>query len=118
MDSNVASEILPHLLLGSADIRTPEFIALHNITLVVNATNNYRPCRKCSVQQIIVKGADHPACDMKKYYEDIALLIDKEKNKGGRVFVHCIAGRSRSPSLVLAYLMRYEGMSLREAYDL
>lgn len=33
----------------------------------------------------------------------------------GKVLVHCIMGMSRSSSLVLAYLMLYQHMSLRSA---
>ena len=115
---DIPSPILPHLLLGSASIRTADFLSEHNITLVINATNNHRPCRNCTVRQILVKGADHPACSMKKHFEDIATLIHNEKESGGRVYVHCIAGRSRSPTLVMAYLMRYEGMSLKDSFGL
>lgn len=32
--------------------------------------------------------------------------------------VHCLAGVSRSVSLVLAYLIKHRGMSYREAYEL
>jgi len=35
-----------------------------------------------------------------------------------RVFVHCMAGRSRSVTLILAYLMSSRQMSLRQALDL
>lgn len=34
-----------------------------------------------------------------------------------RVLVHCVQGISRSTSVVLAYLMRHEKKSLREAFD-
>jgi hypothetical protein len=39
--------------------------------------------------------ADHPAC---------------------RVLVHCVLGKSRSASAVVAYLVRHRGMTLRQAY--
>jgi protein-tyrosine phosphatase len=32
--------------------------------------------------------------------------------------VHCLAGVSRSVSLVLAYLIKHRGMTYRDAYDL
>lgn len=39
------------------------------------------------------------------------------KDPGSNVMVHCFAGRSRSPSVVIAYLVK-EGMNLRDAYEL
>jgi protein-tyrosine phosphatase len=33
----------------------------------------------------------------------------------GKVFVHCHQGRSRSASIVLSYLMLYQGMTVQEA---
>ena len=36
---------------------------------------------------------------------------------GGRIVVNCVAGVSRSASVCLAYKVRYEGLSLREAFD-
>jgi protein-tyrosine phosphatase len=32
--------------------------------------------------------------------------------------VQCVVGKSRSPSIVIAYLMRHHRMSLRDAYGL
>lgn len=39
------------------------------------------------------------------------------QKEGGRVLVHCYAGRSRSATVCLAYLMRTCNMSLDAAYE-
>ena len=52
---------------------------------------------------------------MRHFAEAIAFI--KEAMKEGTVFVHCFAGRSRSATMTIAYLMKehkmtfYEGMS-------
>jgi atypical dual specificity phosphatase len=47
----------------------------------------------------------------------IADLIDSVRSRNEKILIHCVAGVSRSATLCLAYLMKYEGKSLREAYD-
>jgi len=42
-------------------------------------------------------------------------MIDEVVKKGGRVFVHCFEGKSRSISLCLAYLMTRERRTLADS---
>ncbi len=46
-----------------------------------------------------------------------SLSTDSVRNKGGRVFVHCQAGISRSATICLAYLMRTNRVKLEEAFE-
>lgn len=38
--------------------------------------------------------------------------------KGKTVYIHCMNGHGRSPSLVIAYLMRFRGMIYQDAHSL
>lgn len=45
------------------------------------------------------------------------VYTDSIKEKGGRVFVHCHAGISRSATVCIAYIMKHHQMDLTQAYD-
>eukprot|EP00906_Rhabdomonas_costata_P019326 RCo028234 len=48
-------------------------------------------------------------------FEGPLAFIQEALDQGGVVFVHCMQGKSRSASLVIAYVMRAYGMSLDDA---
>ena len=54
--------------------------------------------------------------DLTPHFDTVADIIHSVHQNGGRTLVHCLAGVSRSTALVLAYLVKYRRMSLREAY--
>ena len=61
--------------------------------------------------------------NLNDYIEDSILpYIDKcikfiDENKDKKIFVHCNAGVSRSPSIIIAYLIKSFNYSFKEAYD-
>merc|ERR1712048_1224851 len=50
--------------------------------------------------------------------DELIPAMESALQGGGRLFVHCQQGRSRSCSLVVAYLMRCKGYSARRAMEL
>ena len=90
------------------------------------------------IQSVISVGAD-PASPFAKGIEYMSIdLLDNEKDaprlvneilpevlpyihenvtNNRRVLVHCSAGKSRSVSIVAAYLMKYKDMKVDEAFD-
>lgn len=48
---------------------------------------------------------DMPTCSIIDYFPECIEFIDQALEGGGRVFVHCAMGVSRSATIVIAYLM-------------
>ncbi|CAD5123333.1 unnamed protein product [Dimorphilus gyrociliatus] len=59
---------------------------------------------------------DLPSQDLLRYFDECADKIHDVGRNGGKTLVHCVAGVSRSSSICIAYLVKYNSMSLREAY--
>ena len=61
---------------------------------------------------------------MNDYIEDSLIThIDKciefiNENKDKKIFVHCNAGISRSPAIIIAYLIKALNYSFKDAYNL
>lgn len=66
----------------------------------------------CDIQDIQDDGCDPILNHMCTALE----FIERARQRGGRVLVHCRVGVSRSATLVIAYVMKYFDMSLPEAY--
>uniref|UniRef100_A0A2P2JH78 protein-tyrosine-phosphatase n=1 Tax=Rhizophora mucronata TaxID=61149 RepID=A0A2P2JH78_RHIMU len=60
---------------------------------------------------------DREDTNLKQYFDECFEFIDEAKRQNGGVLVHCFVGRSRSVTIVLAYLMKKHGMSLSQALE-
>ncbi|CAM0512039.1 unnamed protein product [Fasciola hepatica] len=112
-----ASRILPFLYLGNEiDCSSEQFLSSCRIRSVLNVTNKvpfldekrFRCCRLPAI--------DMQTQDLRPLFTSAFEFIEQSRQAGDSVLVHCQAGISRSPALVIAYLMAHSGLSLRDAY--
>ncbi|XP_061957499.1 dual specificity protein phosphatase PHS1-like isoform X3 [Populus nigra] len=61
--------------------------------------------------------SDHEDSNISSIFGEASDFIDHVESIGGRVLVHCFEGRSRSATLVLAYLMLRKKFTLLEAWN-
>lgn len=111
------SEITPYLYLTSVYGATKENIIKKGITLLVNSAQELPKQEIGGVESIKLFLDDTPYALINVYFDRMADKIHEHTLRGGRSLVHCVLGVSRSTSLVLAYLMKYKNMSLKNAFD-
>ncbi|KAL8202236.1 UNVERIFIED_CONTAM: hypothetical protein K2H54_003943, partial [Gekko kuhli] len=94
------------------------------ITHILNAAHgawDSRGCQDFYGQEIHYHGIaaeDAPDFDLSVHFRPASEYIHKALSAPqGKVLVHCILGKSRSATLVLAYLMIYQNFSLRDAVE-
>lgn len=111
------SEITQNLYLTSVYGATKENIKRLKITLLLNVANELTKKNIHGVESVHILLKDSPEAPISTYFNTVNDKIHEHIKRGGRVMVHCHLGISRSTTFVLAYLMKYRGMSLSNAYD-
>ncbi|XP_017769908.1 PREDICTED: dual specificity protein phosphatase 10-like [Nicrophorus vespilloides] len=118
MESQDVSQILPYLYLGNArDASDLQLLKSLDITHVLNVSSRRSENEGCD--GIIWKRFsvfDDADQDLTQYFDESFEFIEEAKEMGQRVLVHCQAGVSRSPTIIIAYLMIRNGTRMTDAF--
>ena len=123
--SDSAPAVIPNfefLCVGSvgAAYAPASSLRSHGITHIINVTQTLR-CKHSEDFTYLVFGiADSPDTDLfaSRHMDRIFKLFEEARIAGGRVLVHCYQGRSRSVSVVIAYLIKAQGYQYESALAL
>lgn len=72
------------------------------------------PALNLNIQHIVMR--DSLDEDLTKYLDSCVNHVQSVVKSGGRILVHCVAGVSRSASICIAYLVKFKGKTLKDAY--
>lgn len=84
-----------------------------NVSEVIVPRSGIELIRKYKLLHISIP--DSTTVNIRQYFDKCNEFIDRPSE--GSCLIHCEMGLSRSPTIVLAYLLAKRGMRLREAYD-
>lgn len=112
-----ANEIIPRLYVSdmytATDAPTLERLQITHVVSVVTDIGTYYPYPP-NVKLLHLPIIDTISSNIARYFDDAVEWIKNamDEDESANVVVHCMCGVSRSPSLVIAYLMAARGMSL------
>ncbi|XP_030073542.1 dual specificity protein phosphatase 18 [Microcaecilia unicolor] len=91
-------------------------LSAKQIACVITVSKEKLNCTSPTVEYVQVPVSDSPHACLSDSFDSMTDKIHSVKMQGGRTLLHCDAGISRSATLCLAYLMKYDSMSLLEAH--
>ena len=111
--------VTPHLFMSGYDSACDsQSLYQKGISHVVNLTSQHCPNSNFSqIQYSSFALADNPEFDLTPHLDVILKLILAKIREGKRVLVHCRMGISRAPSVIMAFLIKFVGMSYENAMD-
>lgn len=108
--------IIDNIWVGSAfNAADDKWLMANNIKVVINVTKcigNYFPSYFTYYQYPV---EDLNGESISNYFNNFYRTVVMHRDRGERMLVHCYAGRSRSASLVLYYILKRYGMTMNEA---
>nr|GMD35265.1 protein-tyrosine-phosphatase IBR5-like [Ipomoea batatas]GME19800.1 protein-tyrosine-phosphatase IBR5-like [Ipomoea batatas] len=107
------TEILPEFLyLGSYDNASrAELLKTQGISRVLNTVPAIQNLYKNSFTYFCLQDEHN------LQFDDAVEFLEECERDRARVLVHCMTGKSRSPAIVMAYLMKSKGWKLAQCYQ-
>jgi protein-tyrosine phosphatase len=113
-----ASEILNGMYIGNIN-SVYDFNKLKEvgITHVISVLAGFNPPFPNDFKYLVLNALDTTNTDISKNFKSTNDFIDNAVENGGKVLVHCMAGRSRSVTILAAYIINTYGFSVEKTLD-
>jgi len=113
-----ANQIIPGLYLGSLDDALQHTkIQSRGVTHILTVAQGVKPAFPDVFRYYVLSLPDSESVDLLSHFTAVFQFITEGISNGG-ILVHCMAGISRSATLVIAYLMAHEKKTFHQAVEL
>uniref|UniRef100_A0A8C3T358 Dual specificity protein phosphatase 15 n=1 Tax=Chelydra serpentina TaxID=8475 RepID=A0A8C3T358_CHESE len=101
------------LLVFMADAKDLEQLSRNKITHIISIHESPQPLLR-EMTYLRIPLPDAPEANIKKHFKECISFIHYCRLRGGNCLVHCLAGISRSTTIVVAYVMAVTELSWQE----
>ena len=113
------TEVIDNLFLTCGmNAKNAQLLQSYKITHVLSVAREIDISKLASHLMINYKQLpveDEDTYPLSMYFDEIADFINEGLNTNGRVLVHCAHGASRSPTAIIAFLIKFKRMKFEEA---
>lgn len=115
----VCSKLTDFLFIGgAAAAKNKAMLSQAGITHIINCAASVAPAAfPEEFRYMNIRLRDHSSQDIARHFYSIFDFIERARESGGRIFLHCVKGISRSPTMAIAYLMWYKHIGMYKALD-
>jgi protein-tyrosine phosphatase len=106
------SKIVDNFYLGNQDATQ----IIKKVDLIISIGCNSKHISS-HVENMKISIRDKDTSDITPFLDPVCDTVNAHLSKNRKVLIHCKAGMNRSPAFVIAYLMKYNGMSLEQAQN-
>lgn len=111
------SQITEQIWLGGEnDANDMNFRKEQGITHILTIGDDLEVKETEEIEWMEVIVEDSEEADLAQYFDQFNNFIDIAVTSGGKILVHCLMGKSRSVSALIAYFMKKEGKEFAEVY--
>ena len=111
--SNIINTDSKKLYLGDMfDVNDDKTLRKNNISTIICVAEGITINKTPNINIYRYDLQDTYDCDISIYFDEISDLIHKQNS----VLVNCAAGISRSSTIVIAYMMKYHNLNLKDAF--
>ena len=112
------AQILDYLYLGSEEHSANEkVLKINGITSILNVATGCENLFEDSFSYKNLSVQDNCETDIAEIFDESISFIEKTRENGGKIFVHCQAGVSRSASVCVAFLMKKYNLTVTQALE-
>lgn len=110
--------VLPNVFLGPLTPATNRDTLLSTGITHICSCLRTTPCFPNDFSYLVISLNDADSEDIAAHFNNCIEFIHKATQAGGKVYVHCAAGISRSATIVIAYMMYTMRIGFDRAYDI